>query len=237
MREPGNGNGEATPGRRVRLAKRASYFSLLVLAASLGALFVVLLDRAMNGDEAAPQPAATTATATATETEARATPTATSPATPASEETTTATATAPAMPAKVTYSGDLPAELASANLLPASEATDLAFLDGGGEEYRIVRRYYVPVAAMGVGVDALSRTQVEDLVRGAIRDWSEVGGIPGPVRAFVVETSAGPTRGTPAFAPFTPAGGHSRRMRSCWRRWRSARERGRSSRSRRWGRR
>ena len=85
MREPGNGNGEATPGRLVRLAKRASYLSLLVLAASLGALFVVLLDRAMNGDEAAPQPAATTATATATETEARATPTATSPATPASE--------------------------------------------------------------------------------------------------------------------------------------------------------
>ena len=203
MRGPSNGNGEATPGRRVRIAKRASYFSLLVLAASLGALFVVLLDRAMNGDEAAPQPAATTATATATETEARATPTATSPATPASRETTTATATARAMAAKVTYSGDLPAELASANLLPASEATDLAFLDGGGEEYRIVSRYYVPVVAMGVGVDALSRTQVEDLVRGAIRDWSEVGGIPGPVRAFAVAPGAG-DEGMAAAAPVAP---------------------------------
>ena len=70
------------------------------------------------------------------------------------------------MPAKVLYWGDLPPELASPNLQPASEATDLAFLRGSGEAYRIVRRYYVPVAAIGAAVDALTLTQMEDLEAG-----------------------------------------------------------------------
>ena len=203
MRRPDNGNGEAAPGRRARLAKRASFVSLLILSASLGALLVLVLDRSMNGEEPTLQPAASTATATATEAAATPTPTATSPSTPASRETTTATATAATMPAKVLYWGDLPPELASPNLQPASEATDLAFLRGGGEAYRIVRRYYVPVAAIGAGVDALTLTQMEDLRRGAITDWAEVGGIAGPVRAFAVAPGAGDEAMT-AFAPVTP---------------------------------
>ena len=201
MRRPDNGNGEAAPGRRARLAKRASFVSLLILSASLGALLVLVLDRSMNGEEPTLQPAASTATATATE--APTTPTATSPSTPASRETTTATATAATMPAKVLYWGDLPPELASPNLQPASEATDLAFLRDSGEAYRIVSRYYVPVAAIGAGVDALTLTQMEDLRRGAITDWAEVGGIPGPVRAFAVAPGAGDEAMT-AFAPVTP---------------------------------
>ena len=198
MRKPDNGNGEAAPGRRARLAKRASFISLLILSASLGALLVLLLDRSMNGEEPTLQPAASAATAT--EATPTPTPTPTSPSTPASRETTTATATAAAMPAKVLYWGDLPPELASPNLQPASEATDLAFLRDSGEAYRIVRRYYVPVAAIGVGVDALTLTQMEDLRRGAITDWSEIGGIAGPVRAFAVAPGAGDE----AMAAFTP---------------------------------
>ena len=203
MRSSDAGNGEAPRGRRVRLVKRAFSFSLLVLAVSLGALIVLLVDWARNGEETTAPPAST-ATATTTEPAPTPTPTATSPATATRTGTPTSTATAAAMPAKVTYSGDLPAELASGHLVLSDNATDLAFLPGGGDVYRIVSRYYVPVAAMGVGVDALTQTQMEDLARGAITDWSEVGGIAGPVHAFAVVAAAGGET-VAGFAPVAPA--------------------------------
>ena len=193
----GNGNGEPPAGRRALLAKRAAFTSLLILAAALGALVVLLLDRSMNGDEAGPLPAASPATGS----EAEGSPPATSPAPAVSADTptTTATATPATMPPKVLYSGDLPEELAGAGLEPAEDATDLAFLPGGGQVYRIASRWYVPVVAVGTGVDALSLTHMEDLVRGAIGDWSEVGGIAGPVQAFAVAGNEGM-----AFAPVAP---------------------------------
>lgn len=186
----GNGNGEPPAGRRALLAKRAvARSSLLILAAALGALVVLLLDRSMNGDEAGPLPAASPATGS----EAEGSPPATSPAPAVSADTptTTATATPATMPPKVLYSGDLPEELAGAGLEPTEDATDLAFLPGGGQVYRIASRWYVPVVAVGTGVDALSLTHMEDLVRGAIGDWSEVGGIAGPVQAFAVAGNEG----------------------------------------------
>lgn len=196
-RRSANGNGEPPPGRRARLAKRAAFTSLLILAAALGALVVLVLDRSMNGDEPAPLPAASPAT----DAEVEGSPPATAPSTPDSTDTPTTTATAAptTMAPKVLYSGDLPEELAEAGLEPAGEATDLAFLPGGGQVYRIASRWYVPVVAMGAGVDALSLTQMEDLVRGAIGDWSEVGGIAGPVRAYAVAGDEGMD-----FAPVAP---------------------------------
>ena len=198
-RRSGNGNGEATPGRRARLASRAAIISLVVLTASLGTLAVLLFDRAMNGDEPAPQPAASTATATATAAVATTSPT--REATPDSPDTPTATATA--MAPKVRYSGELPGELIGwEGLEAATEGTDLTFLAGDADDeegYRLVRRYYVPVVAMGTGVDALTQTQVEDLVNGAITDWSEVGGIAGPVQAFAIVRGRGAT-----VMPFEP---------------------------------
>ncbi len=193
----GNGNGEPPAGRRALLAKRAAFTSLLILAAALGALVVLLLDRSMNGDEPGALPAASPATAS----EAEGSPAATSPAPAVSADTPTTTATAAptTMAPKVLYSGDLPEELAGAGLEPAEDATDLAFLPGGGQVYRIASHWYVPVVAMGTGVDALSLTHMEDLVRGAIGDWSEVGGIAGPVQAFAVAGNEGM-----AFAPVAP---------------------------------
>ena len=107
------------------------------------------------------------------------------------------------MAPKVRYSGELPGELIGwEGLEAATEGTDLAFLAGHADDeegYRLVRRYYVPVVAMGTGVDALTQTQVEDLVNGAITDWSEVGGIAGPVQAFAIVRGRGAT-----VMPFEP---------------------------------
>ena len=197
MRADGPANEKADPPRPARgrwLARQAAFSSLLIVAACIGALAVLLVDR--SGDEdSAPQPAPTASVT------AEPTPAPTSPAATTPEDTAAASPTAMAMPEKVTYSGDVPADLAGPNLVAAEDATDLAFLPGGAEVYRIMRRYYVPVAAMGVGVDALTRTQLEDLARGAITDWAEVGGIAGPVRALAVA----PGEGNGAMATFAPA--------------------------------
>ncbi|MCY3506901.1 MAG: CapA family protein [Chloroflexi bacterium] len=200
-RGSGHENGDATPGRQSRLARRAATISFAILVGSLGALAVLLLDRGMNGEEPAPQPVASTAAATEPPATAgvEATPTTAPTATPDTPDTPTATAT-PGMAQKVRYSGDLPGELTgSEDLEPATEGADLAFLSEGEGEYRLVRRYYVPVVAMGTGVDSLTQTQVEDLASGAITDWSDVGGIAGPVRAFAIVRGRGST-----VLPFEP---------------------------------
>ena len=101
----------------------------------------------------------------------------------------------------IAYLGELPAELAGPQLGPAASGGDLAFLAGGTE--RLVRHYYVPVAAMGAGVDALTRTQLRALARGEIADWEEVGGIPGAVRAFAIRPD-GEGKALAAFAPAAP---------------------------------
>ena len=195
MATRGSGTGEAIPGRGIGVAKRASFISLVVLAACLGALAVLLFDRSINGDEGAPQPAAATESPT--------TATGTTPATPDSADTPTATPTEAAMPPKVLYSGELPAEVEGVTFEPATDATDLAFLPEGGEVYHVVSRYWVPVAAMGVGVDALTLTQMQDLSRGAITDWGEIGGIAGPVRPFALAPAAEDEAGA-RFAPSSP---------------------------------
>ena len=200
-RGSGHANGEATPGRQARPARRAATISFLVLVGSLAALAVLLLDRGMNGEDPARQLAASTAAATETPAtaEVEATPTTAPTATPDAPDTPT-TASTPAMAPKVRYSGELPGELTgSEDLDPATEGEDLVFLSEGEGEYRLVRRYYVPVVAMGTGVDSLTQTQVEDLASGAITDWSEVGGIAGPVRAFAIVRGRGST-----VLPFEP---------------------------------
>ena len=200
-RGSGHENGEATPGRQARLARRAATISVVILAASLGALAILLLGRATVGDEPAPQPVVSTAAATETpaDAEVEATPTTAPSATADEPDTPTATST-PGMAPKVRYSGELPGELrGSEDLEAATDGTDLAFLAGDEGEFRLVRRYYVPVVAMGTGVDSLTWTQVEDLASGAITDWSEVGGIAGPVQAFAIVRGRGS-----AAMPFEP---------------------------------
>lgn len=161
--------------RRQRLVARALTGLLLLLAASLGALAYALLGD--GGGE--PQPAPDVPS-----------PTAAPSPTPTPEPAPTPT------PA-IAYAGEPPPGLATADLAPAAAPNDLAFLDGSGL-VRIVRRHYVPVAAMGAGVDALTGAQLAALARGEVADWAEVGGVPGPVRAFAVAPSPA------AFAPAAP---------------------------------
>ncbi len=175
---------------RQRLTALARGGLLALLAASLGALAYALLDAARDGDDAPePMPAAPTVIATIT-----ATPS------PATAPAGTPTATPSPM---TTYLGEPPPELADADLAPAGETGgDLAFLDGVAR-VRVVRRYYVPVAAMGAGVDALTGARLAALARGEVADWAELGGVPGPVRAFTLRPDA--EGAAPAsFAPTDP---------------------------------
>ncbi len=89
----------------------------------------------------------------------------------------------------LTYSGPLPTRLAGAGLklADAAKKPDIAFATGG--ENALVTRIFVPVAAMGVGVDDLTAAQIDALLRGTIADWSAVGGVPGKVvRASVLRS-------------------------------------------------
>lgn len=83
----------------------------------------------------------------------------------------------------ITYAGPLPAGLLLENFQPAAEGkkADVTFgaSDGSTE---VAHRYFVPVAAIGAGVDALPKAQLDGLLRGQTTDWSAVGGIPGPVK-------------------------------------------------------
>jgi poly-gamma-glutamate capsule biosynthesis protein CapA/YwtB (metallophosphatase superfamily) len=84
--------------------------------------------------------------------------------------------------APLLFAGSLPSGLADPLLLPAeaSQQPDLTFqvtADGTGTPHR----YFVPVAAIGAGVDALSRAQLADLGNGRITNWKDVGGVAGKV--------------------------------------------------------
>ncbi len=79
----------------------------------------------------------------------------------------------------LTYRGELPAKLAARGLLRADDGkvADITFthVESGG----IVVRYFVPVAAIGAGVDALSGDQLRAAAGGAVTSWREVGGVKG----------------------------------------------------------
>tara|TARA_Y100000588_G_scaffold384232_1_gene475080 strand:+ start:2323 stop:4176 length:1854 start_codon:yes stop_codon:yes gene_type:complete len=180
METLGSDNGDAKHERRVRLAKYASFTSLLILAACLGALLVLLLDLSLSDQELKTEPESPAATVASTEASAEASPSSSTTPSPSNTPTTTP------IPTGLVYSGELPAALPGINLRKVGSLIDLAFSTAEGGVYQLVHRYYVPVAAIGTGVDTLSRKQLEDLASGAITDWAEVGGIPGPVRAFAL---------------------------------------------------
>ena len=102
--------------------------------------------------------------------------------------------TAATLPANLslTYAGPLPARLSGAELkvISAPQKPDITFVPGG--DAAVVTRIFVPVAAMGSGVDALTAAQLDGLLRGAITNWSEVGGVPGKVARGVVVSAADP---------------------------------------------
>ena len=82
----------------------------------------------------------------------------------------------------LTYSGLLPEAATGLGLLPvaAGKNADIEFSPGG--DGAIAISYFVPVVALGTGIDALTSRQLSDLMTGKVLDWKDVGGLPGRVR-------------------------------------------------------
>ncbi|MGE0599839.1 MAG: CapA family protein [Dehalococcoidia bacterium] len=85
-------------------------------------------------------------------------------------------------PASLTYAGALPASANGLALAPSEpgKAADIEFVTGAGED-SVPVRYFVPVAALGAGVDALTSQQLQDIWAGTVTDWGELGGVPGEI--------------------------------------------------------
>ena len=98
----------------------------------------------------------------------------------ARSETPSASATLSAN-LSLSYAGPLPARLGGAGLklVETGKRPDVSFTPGGDEA--VVTRIFVPVAAMGAGVDDLTADQIDGLLRGTITDWAAVGGVAGKV--------------------------------------------------------
>lgn len=98
----------------------------------------------------------------------------------------------PTPPPVLRYTGELPPAAAGLGLEPAApgQLPDLAFEPpppGGG----IVLRLYLPIAAPGAGVDALTRDQLIAALRGEVATWAAFGGFDRPITlAFVAEPAA-----------------------------------------------
>ena len=92
----------------------------------------------------------------------------------------------------LTYSGPLPSRLNGAGLKPVEtgKKPDVTFTPDGDES--VVTRIFIPVAAMGSGVDDLTADQLDGLLRGATTDWGAVGGVPGKVIRALVANAQDP---------------------------------------------
>lgn len=79
----------------------------------------------------------------------------------------------------LTFAGPLPHGGAALGLkaVEAGKVPDIEFASGNGEG-SVVVRYYVPVAALGAGIDTLTSDQLERIWRGEITDWGEAVGYP-----------------------------------------------------------
>ncbi len=134
----------------------AFVFSLTMFAGSLAGL-VVVVSNAVSGSE----------TATGAFTPSR---------------TTVADASPGHEPKLLTYAGVLPVGLVSGELAPvaAGKPPDISFNAGDGAE-EVAIRSFVPVAAIGAGVNALTRAQLTGLVSGVTTNWSAVSGVAGKV--------------------------------------------------------
>ena len=82
----------------------------------------------------------------------------------------------------LTYTGVLPASLASAGLDPAAPDAkpDISF-DPDPAATLVPTTFFVPVAALGTGIDNLTRAQLDDVLAGRVTDWASVGGVSGKV--------------------------------------------------------
>ena len=78
---------------------------------------------------------------------------------------------------------DLPPGLPDDTILvSSSEKSDIVFFLSPPK--RIVKEWYVPVVAMGVGIDSISKAGLLKILSGSVTDWSDVGGLSGSIRVL-----------------------------------------------------
>ncbi|HEY5476766.1 MAG TPA: hypothetical protein VIK11_08610 [Tepidiformaceae bacterium] len=96
----------------------------------------------------------------------------------------------------LTYLGRPPSSLVPLAMLPAldPQSADFQF---DWSATGVPDRYFVPVVAMGTGIDSLKSADLQGLVDGHLRDWRNVLGLAGPV-TFAV---AAPPRTAPPCLP------------------------------------
>jgi len=94
----------------------------------------------------------------------------------------------PVLEGKLTYGGPLPRNAAALDLEVAAEGKSPDFVFAIGDaEGSVITRYFVPVTALGAGVDALSLDELREVLSGEIDDWEDAGGVPGEVRIRFVD--------------------------------------------------
>lgn len=132
------------------------FLAVAVFAGSLVVMAIVLFDVISDGE---------------LRSESRATPL---PGADATAETTNSP--------KLTYLGPLPASADSAGLVPVKDGKvpDIEFLPGGGEG-SVPVKFFVPVAALGAAVDALTADELNDIWDRKVTDWADLGGIKGGI--------------------------------------------------------
>jgi poly-gamma-glutamate synthesis protein (capsule biosynthesis protein) len=82
---------------------------------------------------------------------------------------------------QLSFVGPLPPAFSTSAMRPVhgEERADIRFVwevDRG-----VPARWWVPVVAPGTGVDALGRADLDRVLSGEVKDWREVGGLPGPI--------------------------------------------------------
>jgi poly-gamma-glutamate synthesis protein (capsule biosynthesis protein) len=105
----------------------------------------------------------------------------------------------PPHPAPLTYRGRPPASLVPLGLTTSADPATADFEFEWGSPEGVVDREFVPVAALGTGVDSLSAGDLQGLIEGRLTNWRDVNGVPGGV-TFVV---AGPREDSDVVGTFT----------------------------------
>lgn len=167
---------ESAPGPPRNPWLPALFLSIVALCASLALLTFVLLDAISDGE------------------------------TPQGPDAPGSTPAATPTPRPLTFAGEIPPGADALGFQPVEPGLtpDLEFGRGGGPG-SIATRYFVPVASIGAGVDALTGEQLRALVNGSTRSWSAVGGLDRAVRIVLVDP--GVLRGSAeALAGRGPAG-------------------------------